>query len=344
MRAGGFGSRMLGEGRLTARTKEGPWASAVLAVGGAAVAGPFLLAQGAAGAYLPGHPFILVLPAILAASVLLGWQGGIAALSAASAYVYAVHLGPGREGGLGMPAALISFAIFVGIGLYFVAVITSLQSAMARQARLLAEVERARDRSAAAEREKAVLVDELDHRVRNAVASVAAVVQHTLREAGDLRSFEAAFGERIAALGKTHDLVAGAGAPRGLREVLKVEFEPYAGAVPCSLEGPEVPLGPRLAVKLSLVIHELVTNAAKYGGLSREGSGIRVAWGIEPDGRLSLSWREALSVPREPSSRRGSGSRLLDHTVRGLGGSVRVDPSPDGYGFAIGIPAEALAE
>jgi len=314
---------------------------AFLALGGAAVSAPFLLAEGAAGTYLPGHPFILVLPAILAATVLFRWQGGVTALASCAAYVHLFLLA--TPGGT---AALVAFGIFVGIGLYVVAVISSLQSAMTRQARLLAEVERARDRSTAAEREKAVLIDELDHRIRNAIASVASVVRQTARGAADLDGFNAAFEQRIAALARTHALIArdGPGGGAGLRDLLDGEFQPFGGGVPCDLDGPEVVLGPRAALNLSLVFHELATNAAKYGGLSGDGLGLRVAWRRGADGGLSIDWRERVGSPRPPRTRRGSGTRLLDHTVRAAGGAVHTDPDPDGYAIAIALPAAAIAE
>jgi two-component sensor histidine kinase len=316
-----------------------------LSLGGAAVSAPFLLAEGAAGSYLPGHPFILVLPAILAASVLFRWQGGLTALAASALYVDMFLMPPVGALSIGSPAGAISFIVFVGIGLYVVAVISSLQSAMGRLGRLLREVETARDRSAAAEREKAVLIDELDHRIRNAIASVASVVRQTLRGASDLDDFGKAFDERIAALVRTHELIARdvSGAGTALRDILDVEFAPFGGGVPCELVGPDVPLGPQSALKMSLVFHELATNAAKYGGLSADGLGLKVSWDREADGSLSVDWRERVSKPRPPSTRRGSGSRLLDHTVRGAGGSVSTDPDPLGHAIAIRLPPDAMA-
>ena len=170
--------------------------------------------------------------------------------------------------------------------------------------------------------------------------------RQTLRSSESLDEFAPAFDRRIEALTRTHDLIArdGGGGRVALRDLLSGEFEPFGGSAHCDLEGPDVTLGPRSALQLSLVFHELATNAAKYGGLSGDGLGLRVAWRTGEDGGLAIDWRERLGVPRAPSGRRGSGSRLLHHTLRGVGGTVATDPAEDGYGIAIGLPGAALVD
>jgi len=191
-----------------------------------------------------------------------------------------------------------------------------------------------------------LLLAELNHRVRNALAAVQSVAAQTACSAPDPRSFRDAFAGRLRAMARAHDMLAGFGWPEGLdlRALVEAELAPYlhaAGAVgpQAEIDGPAVRLRPAMAVALALALHELATNAAKHGALSLPGGRIRVCWsGVDrgtPPGLtrlLRFEWTEtggpALSGP---PARRGFGSRLLMAALPAqLGGRVSLDFAPGG--------------
>ncbi|MCJ2035576.1 sensor histidine kinase [Methylobacterium sp. J-068] len=186
------------------------------------------------------------------------------------------------------------------------------------------------------------MLHELNHRVKNTLATVQALARQSTR-GGDApgERLEA----RILALSKTHDLLTRddwSGAP--LRAVLKNEIDPYRGdEVRFVLDGPDVDLPPRHVLSLGMTLHELVTNAAKHGALSVEGGEVRVAWSVIVDEggrrRLRLDWREAGGPPASPPARRGFGTRLITVSVeRELDGTVALDFARSGLHVAVDVP------
>ena len=150
--------------------------------------------------------------------------------------------------------------------------------------------------------QRELLIHELNHRVKNTLATVQPLAAQTLRSAGNFKEFTAAFEARLFALSKTHNLLTdGAWAGASLRALLEVEVAPYAEGGESgrfSLAGMhDVHLGPRAAVALGLAFHELATNAVKYGALSNEGGSIAVMWNLEDAAQeqqllLHLVWTE----------------------------------------------------
>jgi two-component sensor histidine kinase len=182
--------------------------------------------------------------------------------------------------------------------------------------------------------QKALLMREIEHRAKNILAVVQAVLRLSPRD--EPRAFVAAVEERIAALGRTQSLLAQGGwSGADLRVVVEQEVAPYVerqGNAPRLLnvliDGPPVALTAAAVQPLAMVLHELATNAAKHGALSAPGGTVEIRWsvdrGAEADGMLHLQWTESggPSVPGPPSGR-GFGSRVIEATVRGqLGGSV----------------------
>ncbi len=181
-----------------------------------------------------------------------------------------------------------------------------------------------------------VLVDELNHRVKNTLATVQAIASQTLRGATSVDTFGRSFQARLMALSKTHDLLTGnhwEGAE--LRQLLLQELAPYVVAGPdedsssaapqVRLSGPEVLLRPREAVALGMVFHELTTNAIKHGALSSTGGSVAVCWQLdEAADTLHLQWLEHGGPPvAGPPTRRGFGTRVVEATLRDqLGGSL----------------------
>jgi len=196
-----------------------------------------------------------------------------------------------------------------------------------------------------AERQQKLLVDELNHRVKNTLATVQAIAAQTLRGNPDPTAFRDTFEARLIALSATHDLLT-ASNWRGarLRDVLQVEFRPY-GPERYTLEGPEIDLAPSEALALGLLFHELATNAAKYGALSRGDGQVAVRWTAGGDGRqLSLDWVEHGGPAVEAPTRRGFGSRLIERSLRGaLNGSAALDFASGGLRCHMELPLAAEA-
>jgi PAS domain S-box-containing protein len=186
-----------------------------------------------------------------------------------------------------------------------------------------------------AQEQQRLLINELNHRVKNTLATVQSIAAQTARRADSPEDFRDKFEARIIALSKTHNLLTQGGWERaGLRDLLAQEFAPYP-AEQVRLEGPDLDLAPRQAVALGLVFHELTTNAIKYGALSVATGCVRVTWRLvlvsEVERRLILHWVEEGGPAARTPTRRGFGSRLIETSLRGeLGGTSRMTFEPDG--------------
>jgi PAS domain S-box-containing protein len=193
-----------------------------------------------------------------------------------------------------------------------------------------------------AERRQQVMVDELNHRVKNTLATVMALSTQTFRTAPSPEAFCEAFEGRLLALSQTHNLLnrsfwTGA----GLRDILTLELAPYAGADGrgFTLDGDDLKLGPVMAVTLGMVFHELATNAVKYGALSVAGGNVLVAWRKSRPDRLHVEWRETGGPPVSPPQRRGFGSRLIEQALAGdLDGDARLFFPNEGVRCCMDIP------
>jgi PAS domain S-box-containing protein len=174
----------------------------------------------------------------------------------------------------------------------------------------------------AAEAGQKLLLDELNHRVKNTLATVQSLAAQTIRGAGAQASYRETFEARLIALSKAHDLLTRRSWESAeLIEVLTSELAPYREDDPAriALEGPPVSLVPRAALTLGMVVHELATNALKYGALSVPGGAVTIDWAVEPRGQeppiLRLQWLERGGPPVRAPRRRGFGSRLI---LRGI--------------------------
>lgn len=198
-----------------------------------------------------------------------------------------------------------------------------------------------------AERQQSLLVDELNHRVKNTLATVQAIAAQTLRTSSDPEAFRTNFEARLFALSATHDLLTAENwRTAALRDVLMTELRPH-GPERYRLEGPDVHLAPAQTLSLGLIIHELATNAAKYGALSQSGGRLEVDWRLDatPAGRgLFLNWIETGGPPVRAPDRRGFGSRLIERSLKGeVGGEAALVFDPAGLRCHIQLPLEAAA-
>jgi PAS domain S-box-containing protein len=195
-----------------------------------------------------------------------------------------------------------------------------------------------------AEKHQNVLVDELNHRVKNTLATVMALSTQTFRTAPSPEAFREAFEGRLLALSQTHNLLNRSfwmGA--GLRDILTQELAPYTGTDGRSftLDGDDLKLGPVTAVTMGMAFHELATNAVKYGALSVAGGKVLVAWRMSPPGRLHVEWQEMGGPPVSPPQRRGFGSRLIEQALASdLDGDARLYFPSEGVRCCIDIPLD----
>ncbi len=194
----------------------------------------------------------------------------------------------------------------------------------------------------AAERQK-LMIDELNHRVKNTLATVQSIAMQTARTHQYPGSFAAAFQSRILALSHTHDLLTRShweGAD--LRAVLEHETQAH-GIGRLTMNGPHVALSPARAVSLGMIFHELATNAAKYGALTSGEGRVMVDWRLidQKSPHLEITWREAGGEPIPEPERRGFGTRLIERNVRhDLHGTVQLSYPPEGFCAEISLPLE----
>jgi two-component sensor histidine kinase len=197
-----------------------------------------------------------------------------------------------------------------------------------------------------AESRQALLMREVDHRAKNVLAMVQSIVR--LSRTADPARFADAIEGRIAALARAHDLLAvDQWTTGGLRELLDGELAPYFIADRVVLDGPTVVLRAEAVQPLAMAVHELTTNAAKYGVLSGPVGRVDLNWAITSDlgqGTLRLIWKEVGGPPLAgPPPRRGFGSRLMDEIVRSqLGGTIDVRWESRGLCCVIALPAARL--
>lgn len=182
-----------------------------------------------------------------------------------------------------------------------------------------------------------ILLGELNHRVRNMLTNVRLLARRTLKTSVDLAAFAASFEARLAALGRTQELlVAGTASAVSLGETLRQELRAHAAdnGERVALSGPEVDVPPRVAQALGMAFHELATNAGKYGALSREGARLDVSWQRLAEGRdqeILICWREGGVPIAQAPSRRGFGSETIEESLPYmLGGEAKLVYHSDG--------------
>jgi two-component sensor histidine kinase len=185
-----------------------------------------------------------------------------------------------------------------------------------------------------------LLIEELNHRVKNTLAILQAIAVQTFRSAS--KSERGTFEGRLGALAEAHNLLSKEKWQGSeLQDVVGRVLRPYLLNNPGRIRmfGPKVPLSPRLAVVLSMIVHEIATNAAKYGSLSNDAGTVALDWEVNPEGgkrKLRLIWAEAGGPPVTAPVRRGFGSRLIERSARDqLGGEATVDFLPRGVVYTL---------
>jgi PAS domain S-box-containing protein len=203
------------------------------------------------------------------------------------------------------------------------------------------------------EERQRLLLNELNHRVKNTLATVQSIASQTLRSTGDLASFRDAFEARLMALSQTHNLLTDQNwEGASLDDILCLELSPHAGG----REGGgsrflldserDLRLNPKAAVALGMAVHELATNAVKYGALSKPTGRVTVRTRVVTDEggeNLVVEWIESGGPPVTKPRRQGFGARVLEQGLSGeLAGKVRLDYRPEGLSCRIELPLHAL--
>jgi PAS domain S-box-containing protein len=196
-----------------------------------------------------------------------------------------------------------------------------------------------------AEERRDLLINELNHRVKNTLATVQSIASQTLRNTATAAEAKEAIESRLLALSRAHDVLTrenweGA----DLYEIVRQAVAPYSsrGEDRLHVAGLKVRLPPRTALSLAMMLQELATNAVKYGALSNATGEIRIAWETEPDEpapRLHLRWEESGGPPVRTPTRRGFGTRLIERSLaQDLGGDVHIAFAPAGLVCTVAAP------
>jgi PAS domain S-box-containing protein len=192
------------------------------------------------------------------------------------------------------------------------------------------------------EEHQRLLLAELSHRVKNTLAVVHSIALQTLRRSNTLEAFAEAFKGRISALSRAHSLLTRSQwRSAGLEDLVRQTLAPYGATGSSALEiaGPKLGLRPKPALALALVLHELATNAAKYGSLSTPSGRLSVIWEASPALGLVIGWREAAGPKVAEPTTRGFGRTLIERAVaHELDGSVRFDYRGTGLYCEIRVP------
>ncbi|MBL8581365.1 MAG: PAS domain-containing protein [Rhizobiaceae bacterium] len=193
-------------------------------------------------------------------------------------------------------------------------------------------------------RRQRLLLDELNHRVKNTLATVLSIASQTLRSARDLPSAKADFESRIIALSKAHNLLSERQwASTDLHSLLLQEVSAY-GSERVIANGPHVLLNPKAAIAFALILHELTTNAAKYGALSVDGGKVLVDWSALED-RLVFEWKEEGGPVVAKPERTGFGTLMIERVASGeLTGTIAADYAPEGFNCRVAVPTRVYRE
>jgi PAS domain S-box-containing protein len=194
-----------------------------------------------------------------------------------------------------------------------------------------------------AEEARKVLNAELDHRVKNALATVTAVVSHTRQGSRSVADFAAALEGRLRSMAATHELLSSRHWQElSLIEVVRRELAPYAASRNTEISGPTVLLKPEAGQALAMVLHELATNAAKYGALSISRGRVLIRWDRWLNGSLPnlvLEWREVGGPRVDAPGKSSYGTSTIQHLIPyEFGGSVDLVFAPEGVRCRLELP------
>lgn len=196
--------------------------------------------------------------------------------------------------------------------------------------------------------QRQLMLGEMNHRVKNTLAMVHAMVSQTLRQADSLDDARTSIQSRISMMSQAHDrLVQSTWTETKITDVVEAALIPHrTGEGRFKVEGPDLPIGSKQALALTMALHELATNATKYGALSNDQGRIDVIWAVnhklaEPN--FTFSWHESGGPTVTKPSRRGFGSRMIEQALAGyFTGSAELNYDPNGLNFSLKAPVSGL--
>lgn len=195
------------------------------------------------------------------------------------------------------------------------------------------------------EAQRQLLVNELNHRVKNTLATIQSIASQSLRNAGVDLAVRGAFEGRLMAIAATHNVLTDENwSAASLRQIIDGSVTPYrSNPGQLTITGDDLLVSPKPAVVMALAFHELAINALKYGALSVAAGHVDIRWSVEGGDRLNIEWVERDGPTVRPPERRGFGSRIVELALPGeLGGQVDVDYRAEGLRCSIRSPLSAL--
>lgn len=291
----------------------------------------------------PGFPYLTFFPAVIVTTLLAGlWPGIVSAtLCGLAAWFFfltpanSLELNPGAITALGFYA----FIVVVDIAIIHGITVTAqhLQAERESMIELAASLQQSNETLAQSEREQQVLSHEIGHRLKNQLSIVQAIVSQSMRSQSDLPTIAKAITDRITVLAEAQDMVIlGMVGQAGVHEIVLKVVELHGDQLQSRflVNGPVVKLASRPALSLSMILHELGTNATKYGALAKPDGVVRIDWDIaDSQGQpcFVLRWREEGGPPVVEPKSKGFGTRLIRAGLPGAPStSVVLDFHPDG--------------
>lgn len=290
-----------------------------------------------------GFPFLTFFPAVVICGFVFGLRQGamVAALSGVSAWYF--FISPGRFD--------FSVGTLLAMGLYLFVVATDLTLIYLVTRAYRQEITTREEIQRLAEQQE-VMAQELDHRLKNIFATINAIISLSLKNASSADELAARLRDRLTALGRSNLLLRGLreGEDASLQSVVFQALEPFAivGTPRFSANGPRVPIGGQTVVVLSLILHELGTNAAKYGALSMQNGHVALDWSVEASTdsteQLVIIWRESGGpVPTPPLAGAGGfGSTLMKRVIAGVRGQTEMTYPETGAVIRMTLPVDML--
>lgn len=238
----------------------------------------------------------------------------------------------------GLPTAVVTAPLRSSLG------ITAVVGAILTSVGIIFAVGMARS-IARGEAMQELLLAEVNHRVKNTLSTVQSIVYQTFRGTPDPAEAQRKIDGRLMALARTHQILSDQSWQKTrMREITQAIMEPYlaerGGRI--AMDGPDVTLSPRAALLLSMILHELATNAVKYGALSNDAGKVSVSWSTDSGGeRLKLTWEERGGPRVAAPDQKGLGSRLIEQALsQQLGGSATVQYPPSGIICTLDCPTQ----
>jgi two-component sensor histidine kinase len=290
-----------------------------------------------------GFPFLTFFPAVIICGFVFGLRQGlmVAALSGLTAWYF--FISPGRfDFSIGTLLAMSLYIFVVATELTLIYLVTR---AYRQEITTREEIQRLAE-------QQEVMALELDHRLKNIFATINAIISLSLKNASSAEELASRLRDRLAALGRSNLLLRGLreGEDASLQSVVFQALEPFAivGTARFDATGPKVPIGGQTVVVLSLILHELGTNAAKYGALSVPGGHVDLVWSIETavdaGEQLVITWRESGGPQPTPpvAGAGGFGSTLMKRVIAGVRGQTEISYPQSGAVITLTLPVDML--